>query len=556
MEVTVASTQAGEDARSIPKLDGVFSIEEFMGAEAEARHAALKAEKAAATGQKGAAPSNTKAVKIAPSAAPVALGSRSSKYTVDLHAKYQALGISQPMFTFNRSSDRGWSGEVSFPGLDADELQDIKDNTIYSSKQQVKEGLSKQALEILLRLEQQGRIKKVTTDARVRTSQYRVALHDKCQKGGLPQPHFEYTGSNDHGWSAEIMFHGLELDELNIKDETRFANKQEAREAVSKQALEALGVAETEGKLERFGKAKGPAQHAPKEKEGPGPNYTGMLLGTYINYVKPSRSKTDNVSAEYQRANGDPQPTYTDYQVGTLFTCQVTIESLKLDGTQTFGSLDTTRSSKKAARQEAARCAVEHFKSLGLWPDDALDVGGIKKKTKIQGSEVPELIPLTPTPNSHRPSITSTTPASPASASGSYPQRVARLAVTLSLGTPEWRYTPSAAPDFHTVACYFPIGGGAHGGPIGEVRNVLGKKKAKEECARLTLTYLEEVHRYRIECGMRMLEGIKGGEEVVSAALGKVAEGEAGVRMEVDGKEESDDDNDLEFEDAMEDLRA
>ncbi|EAT81248.2 hypothetical protein SNOG_11540 [Parastagonospora nodorum SN15] len=445
-------------AVQVPKLEGVYSIDDFMGKEAEARHAALKAEKSAAASKKAV---NT---------GPVALGSRSSKHTIDLHAKYQALGIPQPMFNFHGDSSRGWSGDVGFPGLDADELQDIKVDAMYPSKQEAKEELSKLALEILTRLEEQGRIQKVTPDARVRTSKHRVALHDKCQKSGYPQPSFEYAGSNQKGWSAEIVFPGLELDELNIKDETRFLNKQEAKEAVSKLALEALEIAEQEGKLERFGRAKGPATQAPKEKEEPGPNYVGQLL---------------------------------DYSVGTTFACRLTLDS------QSFGSLTATRSSKKAARQEAARCAVEHFKETGEWPTDA---GGIKKKKKSSTAQSD-----TPATHCRFPS------ASPPS----------------SLGPPEWRFSPPSpdAPQFHTVACYF-ANGGAHAGPIGEVRNVLGKKKAKEECARLTLAYLEEVRRYRVECGRRVLEGVVGGEGVLDGAVGRGWDGEGtGEEAKIKGSE-------------------
>lgn len=268
MEVALPPTHPGEVAVHVPKLEGVYSIDDYMGKEAEARHAALKAEKSAVASKKAV---NT---------GPVALGSRSSKHIIDLHAKYQALGIPQPMFNFHGDSSRGWCGDVGFPGLDADELQDIKVDAMYPSKQEAKEELSKVALEILTRLEKLGMIHKVTSDARVRTSKHRVALHDKCQKGGFPQPSYEYTGNEQKGWSAEITFPGLELDELNIKEDTRFLNKQEAREAVSKRALEALEIAEQEGKLERFGRAKGPAKQAPKEKEEPGPNYVGQLLGT------------------------------------------------------------------------------------------------------------------------------------------------------------------------------------------------------------------------------------------------------------------------------------
>ena len=260
-----------------PKLDGVFSIDDFMG-DCEAEHAALKAEKSASNAQKRSALGKVKPAP-GPGPGPVAIGARSSKYIVLLHNKYQSLGIPQPFFDIQGSSDQGWRGELSFPGLDADELRGIKDERIYTSKQDVKEVLSEKALEILTRLEKQGKVKKVATDARVRSSKYKVALHDKCQKAGLPGPFYDPVGSTASGFSGVISFPGLDLDELNLKDDAHFPSKAEANEAVSKLALEALEKAEQEGKLARYGKAKGPAKQAPKEKEEPGPNYVGQLLG-------------------------------------------------------------------------------------------------------------------------------------------------------------------------------------------------------------------------------------------------------------------------------------
>ena len=68
------------------------------------------------------------------------------------------------------------------------------------------------------------------------------------------------------------------------------------------------------------------------------------------------------------------------------------------------------------------------------------------------------------------------------------------------------------------MACFF-RNAGKHEGPIGEVRNVFGKKKAKEECARLTVEYLGRVRDGRVEAGMRLVkgggEGGKGREESV-----------------------------------------
>jgi hypothetical protein len=245
---------------------------------------------------------------------------------------------------------------------------------------------------------------------------------------------------------------------------------------------------------------------------------------------------------EFQCATGAPQPTYHHYTSnGTpmRFACLV-----EIDGHPSpFGSLESLHSSKKAARQEAARYTVESFKSQGLWPDDFSSVGGIKKKPNLQPSPLTEL-------TARKPSTTSAQ-----SASESFAQQVARLAIMLSLGTPEWRYTPSTMDkDFHTVQCFF-NGGGMHKGPIGEVRNVFGKKKAKEECARLTLEYLGQVREHRVAYGQRMMEGISGGEGLIDAAAAKPSEGEeeamAAMRRVVKDMG-GDSDEEMEFEDAVE----
>ncbi|KAF2820434.1 hypothetical protein CC86DRAFT_333923 [Ophiobolus disseminans] len=525
MEIdSLPPTHAGLDAAPAPtKLDGVFTMEEFMNGPG-AQHVDQAAKSTSTSAKvKKAAP----APKLG--GGPIAIGARTSKYTQDLHEKYQKLGIPQPVFNFHGSSDRGWSGDVSFPGLH-DDLQGVTNNgNFHPSKQEAKERLSERALVILERLEKEGTVKKVDVHS-ARVSKHTVALHDKCQKLGIT-PFFSYAGSTDQGWSATVAFPGFAELLADIKDDKHHPNKSEAKKAVCKQALEAVEAAEQQG--ERFGKAaKGPAQQPPKEKEGPGPNYIGQLL-------------------EFQRATKSPQPTYSDYAVGSQFTCTVTIED---EGT--FGSLEARYTSKKTARREAARAAVEHFKSAGRWPEDFSDLGGIKKKKKktANPSGLPELISSSSS-DSRAASVTS---AGASASAGSYPQQVARLAHILSLPTPEWKYTPSPLDrDFHTVHCFFP-GGGAHAGPIGEVRNVFGKKKAKEECARLTLEYLNEVHALRIAYGQQILEGIGGAENVLEGALGRPSEGEEEVvqakrQFEEMGGESSDEGG---FEDAMEDLMA
>lgn len=91
---------------------------------------------------------------------------------------------------------------------------------------------------------------------------------------------------------------------------------------------------------------------------------------------------------------------------------------------------------------------------------------------------------------------------------------------------------------------------------------MFGKKKAKDECARLTLEYLNEVYRSRMAYGQWMMEGVGGGEGELEGALGRVRDGRGdGVEeavmarrkmVEVKMSGESDGEEEVVFEDAME----
>ncbi|KAF1923663.1 uncharacterized protein M421DRAFT_425555 [Didymella exigua CBS 183.55] len=358
-----------------------------------------------------------------------------------------------------------------------------------------------------------------------RSSEHTVRLHDLYQKLAIPQPVFMYEGDSITKFTVEISFPGLaNAEELQgLKEEGRFNSKQEAKEASSKSALAILERLVEEGRVTNAGKTKKPkgesAQQLPKEKEEPGENFVGQLL-------------------EFQRAAGAPQPTYKDYQLGTRWACLAEIEGHD----QPFSSLDALFGSKKAARQHAAGCAVAHFKSAGIWPAEFTDVGGIKKR------KAAALSPSLSSPNSGKASVASTSTAGVASATA----QVTSLAHMLNLSTPEYRFTypdPSVA-DIHTVSCYFK-NGGAHEGPIGEVRNIFGKKNAKNECARNTLAYLTEVKRQREEIANRLIADIKGGAGVASMGVGMAMDGEEGAKQRMGKKQGSDDDLDI-YEDAME----
>ncbi|KAF1355963.1 hypothetical protein EJ07DRAFT_130073 [Lizonia empirigonia] len=424
---TPAPAHAGGDATIAAPLEGVFSLDDFLATHPAAHDAHTAAHDAHTAAHEAAnAPLGKKSITVSNLSPfqPIAVGARSSRDTILLHEKCQALAIPQPVFTIGPSGATRWTVEVNFPGLvNAEELQSLKENGCFSSKQEAKEAASKTALAILEELEQAGRI---------------------TNPGRAKKPKGE------------------------------------------------------------------PGYQQPIEREEPGENYVGQLL-------------------EFQRSISAPQPTYTDYQIGIRWACLMEIEGHPAP----FSSLDSQFNSKKAARQHAAGCAVTYFKAQGLWPSTYTDGGGIKKR-KSAPSHTDPSSPSTPQP--------STTP-SP-SGSSSATQQVAALAATLNLGTPEWRFSHAdpAAPELHTVGCYF-RDGGAHEGPLGEVRNVFGKKRAKEECARLTLEYLTRLREDREEMARSMMAGFGGLTGVPRAAVGEGVGGQGDVGSE-------DEEVDV-FEDAM-----
>ncbi|PVH98382.1 hypothetical protein DM02DRAFT_643637 [Periconia macrospinosa] len=372
--------------------------------------------------------------------APKAVGARSSKHTIKLHEKYQALAISQPKFIFEGSSVEGWWGKIVFENL---------------------------------------------LDAN------RSAHDDQ----GLNLPHKVTLRENGH---------------VELAEQDAFSSKQEVKEKLSEGALAVLEELEAKGKVVKMlkrkkGKDSTPVEgQAPIKKDEPTVNYIGQLL-------------------EFQRSTNSPQPTYNDYQVGSGFSCLATIEGYP----ESFGSLEPPYfSNKKAARQQAARCAVEYFQTAGLWPETYTDAGGIKKRkatsnnnssnnNNSSGSDSTTPIPLNPD-------------AAASPGGSSYAQRVAQLAITLGLPTPQYNFSSvPEAPGLLTASCVFK--NSAHAGPIGEVRHIRGRKKAKEECARLTLEYLIGVKEQRMTFAQKMMAGVTGGEAAESVGLGQPVGGDAEV---------------------------
>lgn len=149
---TLASAHAGDAPVTVP-MAGLMSLDDFLTANQEDHDAFMAAREA------NARPAKKSKTDPSTPVQPVAVGARSSKHTILLHERYQTLAIPQPVFTYQGDSVTKFSVEVSFPGLaNAEELQDLKEEGPFNSKQEAKEAASKSALAILERLVEEGRV--------------------------------------------------------------------------------------------------------------------------------------------------------------------------------------------------------------------------------------------------------------------------------------------------------------------------------------------------------------------------------------------------------------
>ena len=169
------------------------------------------------------------------------------------------------------------------------------------------------------------------------------------------------------------------------------------------------------------------------------------------------------MSEYHQSVNPQQGPVYGDYSVGMSFSSTCTIPSRP---NEPFGSSDVPFPTKKAARANAARLAIEHLIDNGeLNPDGS--PAKARKKAKLgaavsikgKGLEVKR--------------------------GSTYAQKVNDAYGILGLPTPQYVLAPASdlAPSIFSGHASFPNEPGLPK-EIGEVRNVFGKKNAKEEIAK------------------------------------------------------------------------
>ncbi|KAL9604260.1 MAG: hypothetical protein Q9219_000658 [cf. Caloplaca sp. 3 TL-2023] len=291
-----------------------------------------------------------------------------------------------------------------------------------------------------------------------KTTHHVSALHQLCQERGL-SAEFEIDGHQIGGFSGMVTVGG----EI-IANENRAESKKAAKERLAELAIPVVRDM--------------PAAVQPKAEKGekgePEKNWVGFLL-EYHNATDPTHSSSG--------------PIYTEYALGLQFACTCTIPSCPSD---TFGSSTVAFPNKKAARTNAAKEAIKHLVSIGeVNPDGSPKV---RKKVKVGAGG---------------PTVRVEANGVEVKRDATYAARVNDLAPLLSLTPPIYRLGPTnpSAPNLLSGAAYF-SGDAAYiprlKDAVGEVRNVFGKKNAKEECARGVWEALREVARERgveIEAG-------------------------------------------------------
>ncbi len=175
----------------------------------------------------------------------------------------------------------------------------------------------------------------------VKTSNHIVALYHLCQDRGLV-PEFEIDGDQS-GFGGV-----LKIGEQSVGSERKWKTKKEAKDRLAEKGVEVVRRTEAKGK-------------SPAGGGGTLENWVGRLLGMHSRNAMLISLVT--CTPEYQNAI-DPTlgPAYTEYAIGPAFACTVQIPS----HSQSFGSVNNPFSSKKAARSNAAREAIQFLISEGL----------------------------------------------------------------------------------------------------------------------------------------------------------------------------------------------
>ncbi|KAJ9668407.1 hypothetical protein H2201_001455 [Coniosporium apollinis] len=341
-----------------------------------------------------------------------------------------------------------------------------------------------------------------------RTPGHTIAFYQLCQARGVV-PSFEFPeklGGQRFGFRLEVAGRVVE-------EEGPWGSKKEAKEAACERGLEVLKELQNMNGVASWGAGTqgGSAGAAGGQDElfdpATGKPWIGLLL-------------------EFCAATQTPQPVYQEYALGQRFACTCTlnlppstgacsIDSLigDVQGPRTFGSLSTIFTSKKTARANSAREAVEWLRQNGHLSETEPP----RKKAKVSNPVIAAAVGSDPsagnTNNNDSSTGNNTTTAVAkasdstaantatstshdnntntsngstgltAQSSESYGALVNNLCASLGLQMPEYRLTNSTdVPGFWSGAAYIGREPSLQG--IAPIRHVFGKKRAKEECAK------------------------------------------------------------------------
>ncbi|ESZ97637.1 hypothetical protein SBOR_1981 [Sclerotinia borealis F-4128] len=188
-----------------------------------------------------------------------------------------------------------------------------------------------------------------------------------------------------------------------------------------------------------------------------------------------------------------PPPKYTEIQVSlSRFSCSVTIKEKPepITSTVTFGR-------KKEAKGFVSKLAIDWLVSQNLMPSN----GAVKfpKVPVAPQTPQPKKIRTSTSPSTTSPASITTTPRERSTSPTSYPGLIPDLCHALGFNIPTYKIAlmVEGIPIYHGYADF-----GSDPrilGKVGEFRDIYGKKKAKEVCAKEVWSFLKDTERQRLE---------------------------------------------------------
>ncbi|KAK4989670.1 hypothetical protein LTR66_007003 [Elasticomyces elasticus] len=316
-------------------------------------------------------------------------------------------------------------------------------------------------------------------------------LNHLSQKHGFTT-HFCFNEPVPQRFTCSLTLSGPDIGTRTIEGPDLHNTKKEAKEAIAGEACEIVSAMPKASGKRSHSVMKGVGQsnlgreadgsravvghqvvEKPKKPE-PEENFIGLLLGP-LRQV----NLTDATYKEYANANSQPPPVYQDYQLGNSFASEVTIALRPLTS---FGSQTSLFPSKKLAKAFAARDAVFWLREQDRMPGPNQHV---KKKAKISAANK-----ATGSPSSANGSNTE-------SKHTTHAQQVNELCPRLGFKYPRFELVQSTTINGFFFGAAFFDNNAELPGPIGGVRNVYGKKAAKEECAKRVLEVLRGIEEER-----------------------------------------------------------